>query len=41
MPIDDARADTTDIETLVSFNEGTKKATLTAIFDIPLLSDKN
>ena len=41
MPIDDAHSDTTDIETLVSFNEGSKKATLTAIFDIPLLSDKN
>jgi hypothetical protein len=39
MPIDDARADTTDIETLVSFNERTKKASLTAIFERPLHSD--
>ena len=41
MPIDDNTGNTVDIDTQVSFNEGTKKATLTAIFDKPLFADES
>ena len=39
MPIDDNTANTVDIDTKVEFDDVTKKATLTAIFERPLMAD--